>query len=390
MKINFNKRTLANILNVMTLSALLTQITFLSVNIGSEVYTQYAIEHSDEISDDEIKNMIYNSKNLTADEKEYLYNSDFLVDVLETINKSNYMRYNYAKAFNNIDITSAFDEKDLVSFSDTEYVGGYYTSSKKNKLYVKEYSTLNIKNSRIVSHEFVHLCEYPFCKYNLILEAATEIISSEYFAVFPQVHTYKEETEFLKIFMEIIGTEPIWNYVFLGDFSLIESSVKPYLSDTEYQEFLKNIKYDPTDSIMNTKTIDTLNKILGIMYKNKYGNDIENDEIVNIIKSKNSLCRYYFNSRYINEDYSYYWNVEENVFTLEEAINLGYVTLYNKENEITYDEYTKIENKNDINIVTIASFLGVDEDGLYYFNLDRMQYLPTIYEREKGKIINLH
>ena len=108
------------------------------------------------------------------------------------------------------------------------------------------------------------------------------------------------------------------------------------------------------------------------------------------IKSKNSLCRYYFNSRYINEDYSYYWNVEENVFTLEEAINLGYATLYNKENEITYDEYTKIENKNDINIVTIASFLGVDEDGLYYFNLDRMQYLPTIYEREKGKIINLH
>ena len=339
-------------------------------------------DNTDDFDLDDLYNFIYSSDDLTLEEKDYLYNIDFLNDVLKYINSSDYMKESYEESFNNITINSFDDDTDRL---------GYYTTDKPNTLYIKNYDCINDKNKDTLAHEFVHLCQES-TGYNLIIEACAEIISFEYYDN-TYISTYANQVNLVKILMEIIGSEPIWYYNFTGDFSKIEEIVKPNLTNSEYKEFLYDLSFDYYDNSLNKIKFDSLDILLSKLYKNIYKNDIENNLIISLIRNNDStLKRYYFNDNYINSDNSYYLDYNNGNYkemSYEEAIDRklifanaiykekidtnkalemvskGYINLYR---EIDY-------SNNNISLISITdsfskTYITAIIDGIRYNNVD--------------------
>lgn len=307
---------------IISLSTLLFLHSILDSNIkGKNVYSFYTSMPDYTVTD--LRNYIYSSKDLKNDEKDFLYNKEFLEDILQIINQDDYLKYMYSFHFDNIKIESFKD----VNTND-ERLQGYYLIDKPNLLYIKDYEKLTEAKKDTLSHEFIHLCQDISC-YNLILEASTEIISKEYYNM--PISCYDTQVKLLKKLMEVIGSTPIWEYSFSGDFSLIEERVKPYLSDDEYKEFLDDLTFTYGDNSLNDPKFKSLDKIIGVLYERIYGTDIKNDEIISLIEDNNrTLKRYYFNERYINKENSYYLdydNGEYKLISLKEAMDNNIVSI---------------------------------------------------------------
>ena len=374
-----NNRIYEKFTLILTLFCLSKGIVICSPIIAN-LYRSYKIEKSTSFTEEELKNMLFNSKKLSDEEREMLYNKDFFTDILNVINTSPYMLYEYGKKFKNIDILP-LDDKILGDYYSKEFIAGFYNYKNANKIYTK-YEDTDKSYKHIIEHEFVHLCEYQPNPYNLIVEPATEIIIAEYYNQnCKSIIAYSELVEFLKVLMEIIGPEPIWNYIFLGDFSYIDNAITPYLTDEEYTSFKNSLICDVTDYHNLNKNLDILNKLLDKIYYNKFNSDINEDEIIdNIRNNESNICRYYFNYRLINQENSYYITEAEKKYTLEESNKLGYLTLYYNNKEISYDEYLSLKDNKDICLTIIASFQKM-EDGYFYYLLEEKIYVPTIFER---------
>ena len=230
----------------------------------------------------------------------------------------------YSTCFDNIRIEK-FDS------SDTEHQGslGFYNTGRPNVINIRDYEDLDDFYKDVISHEFVHLCQETL-GYNLIIESSAELISSEYYNV--EANCYYDQLILIKELMEIIGSDPLWHYIFTGDFSLIESSVRPFLTDEEYKEFLSCLTFDYSDYDSSLITFAKLQDLLNILYSRIYNEDINDNKVICLIRSfDKSLCRYYFNKRYVNKDYSYYLDkddLELHTFTLKEAIDKDLVQYY--------------------------------------------------------------
>ena len=289
---------------------------------------------------EDIKGLINLSEGLTDEEKDYLYNEDFLNAILPFINSDFLKRIGYLGHITNISINS-YGIEDL----NGNYLG-YYDLNYPNKLFVRDYDSFD-NNKDTLAHEFIHLCQKN-CQYNVIKEACAEIISYEYFSE-TYMSSYDTQVKLVKKLMEIIGTEPIWNYNFTGVFEPIENAVKPYLSDNEYLTFLECLSFVHGDTENNKSKFNTLNDLLGVIYKNKYGSDINDDEIIRAIeKPYIELTRYYFNKKLINEENSYYIDRSTREFTrlsYEEAMKRKSFYAY----AIRYDPITKEEAFDAIN-----------------------------------------
>lgn len=278
----------------------------------------------DNYTTNDLYHFINSSPLLTEEEKRFIYNEDFLNDVLETINDDDYLKYMYSINFNNIKIESFDEEQDKMG-----HAFGYYDTDYPSTLFIRNYEKLTDTKKDTVAHEFIHLCQ-DVSGYNLIIEASAEIISSEYYNT--PISCYQTQVKLLKKLMEIIGPEPIWIYNFTGDFSLIKEKVKPYLTDEEYMEFLDDLTFDYDDYTKNIPKFDSLESLLAKLYTAKYGTDINENKIISLISDGDrTLSRYYFNSRFINVDNSYYLSYEEGEYltlSLERAIDSGLVQIY--------------------------------------------------------------
>ena len=261
----------------------------------------------DDIMLSDLSNNIYNSNRLNDTEKEYLYNRALLVDVLPYINQSNYMKRCYNVRFKNIDIKSY--SSDSVLYGDWD---GFYNVVTPSTLHVADYED-PYESSSTVGHEFIHMLQNPNI-YSFFSEASAEIMSFEYYD--NPVTAYTDEVKLLRVLMEIIGSEPIKQYVFAGDFSLIESRVKPYLTDEEYQEFIRCISLSTEDpNNVNDRNV-SLRKIYKTLYEKIYESNIEDDNIIHMIEAnKPSLYRYYFNGR--KESYYGIYYIEDNVLMVD-------------------------------------------------------------------------
>ena len=270
----------------------------------------------------DVSKLINDSINLDDEEKAFLDNEALITDVLEIINDNNISKYDLLASIKDIDI-KPFDEEY------TDYIG-YYKSETPNVIYVRDYNGLTSSNKDTVAHEYMHLFQYNFTEYDFLKEACAEIISDEYYDE-SSINTYSEQVKIVKKLMEIIGPDAIWYFNFTGDISLIEENVKPYLNENLYNAFLDCLKYDYEKDINNTNKITALNHILEVLYKNKYNQDISNDEIIKLIDDNEVyIKRYYFNKRYINSDYSYYEdneNVTSVSMTKNEAIINDYLII---------------------------------------------------------------
>ena len=274
---------------------------------------------------DDLYRLIYSSNYLSKEEMDYLYNSKFLSDVLNTVNKYDNMKKLYDKCFNNIDIKSFSDNDVDYSYFDTG-VNGIYSTSEPNILYIRDYNEVTSKNKDVLAHEFIHLCQ-DTTGYNLIIESCAEIISNEYYDD-TKIDSYLDQVKLVKKMMEIIGTETIWNYNFSGDFSDINCILKNNLSDSEYKEFINDLSFDYIDNENNVKKYKSLDKLLNKLYSNMYGDKVENNLVLSLIdKEDRSLVRYYFNSDLIN-DGSYYLDYNKGNYeymSYYDAIKDGYL-----------------------------------------------------------------
>lgn len=289
----------------------------------------------------DIKKMIYLSPNLTEEEKNYLYNEYFLTDILTIINDSCYEKYKMAECFYNIDIIGYNDEAHANQ-------AGYYCLDTPSNLYIKNYTELNEANKSTIAHEFVHLCQ-DIGSYNLITEASAEIITKEYFESNHR-YVYSTQVKLLKKLMEIIGSEPIWYYIFTGDFIEIEKRVSPYLTTEEYQKFLNDLSFEFDNYKVNKPKFEELDEILNNLYYRIYNKDIKDDEIISLIELENQnkeLVRYYFNQNKINEENSYYLDYDLGPYetlSYEEAIDRGVISAYTI-------SYTDISNEEAFRII---------------------------------------
>ncbi len=323
-----------NFIICLSLSALLfcTGCNF-PISIDSEYYSTATI------TVDYLKEAIYSSNELTEEEKEYLFNEDFLTDILPFINDTNYLKWKAKTSFKDMAIIS------FETLEDEPNTKGYYQPDNPNRLYMRNYQSLNRFNEDVLSHEFVHLCQ-DTRGYNLIIEACAEIISSEYFA-HTQLNTYPEATKLVKILMEIIGPEVIWNYNFTNDFKPIEEKVKPYLSEQEYQEFIKDLTFDTTNNDLNLKKYDSFLELLEKLYERKFQSKMEDNEVIALIKKNYPyLTRYYFNHRLMDQEHSYYTVPKEGEYetiSYEEAISEGLliITAIDKR-PVTHEEAMKL------------------------------------------------
>ena len=270
---------------------------------------------------DDVEEKIKTSTNLEDNEKEYLCNDDYLEDILPYINKSLVSRTYINNNIDNLGIKS-YGKEDI----EYEVADGYYTNVDPQALYVKDYSGLEYREDT-VSHEFIHLCQVPVER-NIIKEACAEIISYEYFDD-TRMDAYNREVTLVKSLMEIIGPEPIWHYNFTGDFSKIENEVRPYLSDDDYKIFIKMLGYEKDESERSSLYMK-LSGVMEKLYKNKYGEEICKNEILDAIRHYKQVCRYYFNEDHINEEESYYMNRELQTISTKEAYDLGYIYFYRK------------------------------------------------------------
>lgn len=346
-------------------------------DVEKAVINQYI--KTEDLDMDNFLYSLYYSKELTNEEKRYLYNEDFLEDILPYVNKSSFTKYMYSHKFKDINISSYNGE--------LRKERGFYNLLFLNKLFVADYKKLE-SSKDVIAHEFIHMCQEGY-GYKLITEASAELLSSEYFEGV-KVDSYLNEVRLLKKLMEIIGSEPILEYNFTDNFDLIEQSVKPYLSNDEYREFLNCLTVDVSKEDKEVEEKEKrLDLILNNLYYNKYEEDIKLNKSISSLDSPWRV-KYYFNKRFMNEENSYYYETEK-VMPLKEAIENKIVVVYQKNIEdvtiLKYDEY--IEKMKDKNQVIFYQGLIPQElviiDNYVYFRGDKVELEP--FKKEDTKLL---
>ena len=286
---------------------------------------------------------------------------------------------------------------------------GYYNPLTPNIFYME-----NLTNQDTKTHEFIHLLQ-DNNNYYYIREASAEIISNEYYGAL--LDSYKEEAKRIKVLMEIIGTNPIWNVNFSGSEEKLQEFndiLYNNLSYKEYGEITEILTTSPSDKTPEEmkKINENLDKILANLYNNIYHEPIENNEIIQYIYGSNNLnttncARHYFQDRENKEGRK----IEklENI-PLIEAIQEENIEIefYNqKEVELTKEEYLKEkkEGKNvSFTIKELAENVSIEvvpdpsnEEIHYLVNNEQKEYtaeelielgyiIPEFYRIEKEPV----
>ena len=272
------------------------------------------VVYVEELSSSDLENLILNSSKLSIYEKEALCNDDYITDVLDIINEDEERRSELYQLYTNLDIEYEEIEE--------EGVQGYVYLNESNIHLKKEYENNPDNLINVLAHEFIHVNQNS-CK-NLLTEASAEILASEYYNC--EEDTYKYEIKLTKMLMEIIGPEPIIHYIYFNDKSLIQNNVKPYLSASEYDLFEKYYfdTYSVFDIPLNRQNYFTILDLVSKLHNNMYGKNMNDNPILNAQLNESKYERYYFNERYMDEEHSYYCDIEEFDMPFEDAISQGY------------------------------------------------------------------
>ena len=275
--------------------------TLLGGHAESSNSIEFETPMTSDITVEEMRDLIYSSPNLTDEEKAFLYNEDLFTDILPYVNQSEWMKLTYRSKFSNMDVVSYNHLIGNMMNAD----GLYYPMTPGN-LYIENYSGIEgeSESAGTLAHEEVHAMQYIgdilTGEDSFFLEPTAEMMAHEYYGA--PIENYTDEIRMIRVLMEIIGTEPIKQYIFTGDFSMIEERVKPYLDKEDYDEFIECIHEDVhgNNNLRNAR----LMRIFKTLYKNIYGSRMTDDEVLMLLEDDNkSLERSYFNER--NQE-SYY------------------------------------------------------------------------------------
>lgn len=333
--------------------------------------------------DDEIRNLIFSSENLNEVEEEFLCN-----DELINLATKHYKGTTF-------DILSLIRHTDLKieSFTESEREGsnGYYTGD--NVLHLLNYDVQNIIDGndqcRDLGHEYIHLLQVR-SSFTFVKESSAEIMSHEFYlksSSSKDIFSYYKACKYLKILMEIIGSEPIIQTNFDISSDLLIASVQSYLDIEELNEFIYILKLSPfydEEELENGK-YDRLYELLSIIYSNKFGKDIREDDFINAIMSDKEYRRVYFSESLRDIEEEYYMDLKPDayVYSLIEAKEYGFINVICEEivsKKAYYDENIKGGR--------VQSFSYKDGiHGKVYIN-NNSEYICEIYF-EDGTILEL-
>ena len=299
-----------------------------------------------------LKNQIKHSSKLNDDEKDILLNDELLHDVCLSYYDT-YMEIEIPKRFKNLDIKT-FSDSDL----ENEYLEnstGYYTLGSPGTLHVRDYEedkSNPYEFLKVISHEYAHLLQSP-SKYVYIKESAAEIMSSEYYNI--DISGYNNECIVLKILMEIIGSEPIWEATIIGNDSKLEKSIKELLTEEDANKLLDLFKKTPSEFKDGEEEAanSEIYKYLRQMYYNKNNSEMFADQLICSIYLGQDKNRLYFDTdRRTNPD-----KYEIYTISLDDALSEG----------IIEDHYYEVYSDEDTNE---KYKISISEDEVYDKILD--------------------
>ena len=303
----------------------------------------------EDITIEEVIDGIYNkSPELSQEEKDLLFNKDFFEDLLSYVNSSNASKILFRERFNNIIIKVDDNIRDGVA--------GRYNPSNPNVIWVCREALEDPEwYFDIIVHELIHMAQNCDYYYNVITEACAEILSSEYYGY--KESTYSEEVYLVKKLMEIIGVEPIIEYLYTGSFNGISEGLRLYLNDVEYNSVLETLhqtnNYDANHSVLaNHISHEICDLYLDFAFKRKYGVWPNEDLVMRHLKDKD-LVRYYFNARKNKKEGSYTYQAMDSHMRLEDAMKnevLSITTVDDdgKTKELTYEDFVSYRHHNRI------------------------------------------
>lgn len=293
--------------NKKTRNTFILSISFIAVmaallkNINTIIpIIQQEIEIKKYSSEQIIEDAIYSSNKLSLDDKQLLQNDELFEKISQV--KIDYDRVvSLEEKLDNIYIEEYTEEEKAAEQKkideDKAYTEGYYDPLVPNRLKI-----MDLKDEDTKAHEFIHLLHESNC-YHYISEAVTEIIKKEYYQDKLEncQSSYKEEQKRVKVLMEIIGPEVIWDMLYTGNYDEFEDTIKSLLSKEEAEIFLTSL-YDTTPSKTEeeqAKINSTIDNLLGVMYQNKYNDSIKNNEVISLIYDEEEIViennRRYFN-----------------------------------------------------------------------------------------------
>lgn len=319
----------------------------------------------EQISPQQASDYIGNSKNIDDDLKHFLCNENFLNDVISHYDDK--MLYTANFRLKNISIND---------FNQWEMPGaaGNYNCLAMNSLNVLD--TIEDKSDcwySVLSHEYVHLMQTNM-KLKYIQESSAELISSEYFE--HDANSYQEAVSNLKLLIETVGPEVIWNLNFSSDDTSFDKILKENLSDEEYLEFISELSLSPFYDEPNNERIKSL---IAILYKNIYGIDMKDNRDI-----------YDFTGNYI-EKFAYF--DQNNNFSIagkysfDEAEKIGLIKkgdIYRYEKEISADEYYNFyENDEDKNHFEGCYVKFEKTNKSYNYNGKNIRFQGFVYSDNK-------
>lgn len=289
----------------------------------------------------DIKNAIYSSTKLNNIEKEYLWNEELINDLVPYYEDSDYSNVIINYRFNDLDILTFSEEEQELHFQ----YAGFYTCD--NLLHIRDYESSKLSSDNIsvqsndikrnTAHEYIHMLEM---NYDLLFvsESIAEIMAHEYFlksSDFSYPYSYDNGCRYIKALMEMCGPDIIQERVFSKDSVCLEEIVQPYFTADEYLEFIEILKISPEE--VSEDQYDRLEALMGILYKNKFGADMNENDLIYSILHDNIYNRAYFSRSLIKNSPSYY--IKTDKISLEEAYKEGIVSFYFDELSSNVDNF---------------------------------------------------
>ncbi len=259
-------------------------------------YVDYVIENRDfgeaneALSVDDIENYIRQSAGINNEEvKNFLCNRELLEKAIP-LYEGNYLNFITRLRHDGLTV----DNRSFGRFYSGNYLFGH-------TLYVDGFNEDEFEPSsdkaKTLGHEYVHLLQ-SYSVFHFICEISAELIAREYFMNTSTIrgnYSYSDECRRLCVMMEIIGSESIWENNFDANSSLFEDSIRPYLSEEEFDEFIDLMNFDPGKNlgqfIIYKKRFDEL---LDILHRNKFGFSMYDNFKIRSILESDGFDRVYF------------------------------------------------------------------------------------------------
>lgn len=204
-----------------------------------------------------------NLSNFPMEVKEVITNEEFL-KLIFSYYKGTSLEYSANLKFKNLKIES-FSKGDL----NNPTTEGFYNPTMPNTLHIM------VETNENVIHEFIHLLQAEGSPYLYLNEAVAELMTSE--LLNRQPSTYFMAVDNLKLLINIVGPEPIYEMSFGGNYDVLTNILRDNLSDKDFVTLNYYLRKSGNTINEDFDYQIEMKNILYKLYKNMYGKDITQD-----------------------------------------------------------------------------------------------------------------